>query len=366
MNGNAKPQRLIFFIGNDFLAKYLVWKWRLSPIQAGLYALVWSWLISLVYALASNTLLPSSTFVALSEDSGYILSETVIHLLVWGYFVWIVSAPAEVLQRLEDTDIITLNDEQLADACKTLRDRKLVILPALLGIFVSIFYVTSLRTAPAQWLNQSIAFLTTRTLLVVFPTVFAGGLIIYRVFINAMIFRVIFEKVDLHPLHPDRAGGLHALGRYAVSTTYLIGIAGCLGAGLEYGAYLEGFLATAYFAHTTMIGYVLLAPLSFFAPLSAAHKAMQRAKDKLVLQIAEQFNLEFRTVSDNLSSSGNELKESVEKVQQLRILYDIAQTFPVWPFDVGTIRRFIITISSPILTIAISIIIELIKDKLKN
>ena len=221
-----------------------------------------------------------------------------------------------------------------------------------------------MKNAQLQWLNYTPTFIILRSLLVVLPSIFAGVLIIFRIFINAQIFRKILKDVDLHPLHPDHAGGLYSLGRYALSTTYLIAIAGCLGAILEYQAYKSNILSNAYFAHIVVILYIILAPLSFFAPLSAAHEAMRRAKSNLILQIARQFNQEFLTISENLSIPANDLKESVERIQQLQSLHNIAESFPVWPFDFDTIRRFIITITSPLLTIAIPVLIDFVKGVL--
>jgi len=358
---NITNKLLPYFIGNEPLANLMVGKLNLTPIQAGLIGLTWGWFISLVYAFISNTLLPRNGFTALLQDYEYIITETGILLLVWGYFVWIVRAPAEVLQNLEETKIINFSEKTLEYTTRAFRKRVFEIIPALTAICVGILYVMSLRVTPLRWLNSSLTFLVLRTILVVIPSVFAGGVIIFRIFVNARVFRIILKDVNLHPLHPDRAGGLYSLGHYALTTTYLIAIAGCLGAILEYGAYVGNFLGTAYFAHIVMVLYVFIAPLSFFVPLSAAHDAMRRAKDRLILQIARQFNQDFLVATENLSVPTNNLKNSVDKVQQLRDLSSIAETFPVWPFDLGTIRRFVIAIGSPIITIAISILIDYIK-----
>lgn len=358
--------RLIAFMGNETLAGYLIGNLKLTPIRAGMLALAWGWFTSLMYAILSNTLLPNGKFLTLTEDYTYIITETGILLLVWGYYIWTIRAPVEVLQELEDTKVVSIDDARLKDAAQPFQTKAHEIVAAVIAGLVTIVYATGLKNSQLQWLNYVPAFIVLRSLLVVLPSVFAGVLIIYRLFINAQIFRTILKDVDLHPLHPDRAGGLSSLGRYSLSTTYLVAIAGCLGAILEYEAYKSNTLSNAYFAHVVILVYLILAPISFFIPLSAAHESMRRAKNKLILQISQQFNQEFLTIPETFAKPSNDLKESVGRIEQLQALHKIAESFPVWPFDIDTIRRFAITISSPILTIAISVLIDYVKGLLSG
>jgi hypothetical protein len=43
-------------------------------------------------------------------------------------------------------------------------------------------------------------------------------------------------------------------------------------------------------------------------------------------------------------------------------MQSLAEAFPVWPFDIDTIRRFVLAITSPLIAIGLSILSDLIKD----
>src|SRR5687768_1501060 len=115
--------RLMTFIGNDTLAKYLIGKLKLTPMRAGIFALAWGWFTSLTYAFFSNTLLPNGKFLTLVEDYTYAITETGILLLVWGYYVWIVRAPVQVLQQLEDAKVVVIDEKVLEDASLPFRTK---------------------------------------------------------------------------------------------------------------------------------------------------------------------------------------------------------------------------------------------------
>jgi hypothetical protein len=65
-----------------------------------------------------------------------------------------------------------------------------------------------------------------------------------------------------------------------------------------------------------------------------------------------------------LESPANELKATIDKVEQLQRIQALTIAFPVWPFDVATLRQFTITVSSPFITIALSILTQLLTDAL--
>jgi hypothetical protein len=153
---------------------------------------------------------------------------------------------------------------------------------------------------------------------------------------------------------------LYPLGQYALRTTYLITLGGSLITLLGYQSYLWGELATAYFVYVAFVPYVIMAPLAFFLPLSGAHNAMRRAKEAMVLEIARQFNRDFSLAYDERAGTAKDLKDNIEKVEQLQALHKVAMAFPVWPFDTGTVRRFFVSMSSPLVTIGVSVLINVI------
>ena len=358
------PQKykLDFFLG-DKLAQLIVVKMQWSPLKVGLLALGFAWLLSIVMALATGTLLPNPSITALLEDYVYMITETAVVPVIWGYYIWICTAPVRVLNKLEAREVVAPQEDDIRKASDVLRSHFPTYLAAILAVVVGVSYYVTIFLAPPQWLNTSATFLALRVMLVITPGAFVTWSIALRVLIYARVFRRILKNVAVHPLHPDRAGGLYPLGQYALRTTYLIALGGSVIALLGYQSYLWGELKTAYFVYMAFVPYLVTAPLAFFLPLSSVHTAMRQAKEDLLLEIANQFNCDFLLAYDERSGSAKDLKDNLEKIEQLQALHKVVMTFPVWPFDTGTIRRYFVAMSSPLITIAASALISSI-DKL--
>lgn len=356
-------ESLDFFLG-DRLARFLITrKW--TPLRVALVAYVFAILSSFTISLIAGTLFPNPKFRALLVDRFYFVSETLILPILWGYYVWICNAPRQVLIRLQDTKILSPRKEDLRAVSKILDNH---LLPKL-GIFCgalaagAYFYQYS-DYSPPLWYNSTLLFLACRTILVIMPTAFAACSLFGRGIINTIIFKRILKDVTVNPLHPDKAGGLLPLGQYALKSTHIIVLAGVVVALAEYAAFTTGTLATAYSFHLAFAVYIVAAPLSFFAPLGAARNAMLTAKNDLLLEISKQFNQDFALAYKDLDGSGESLKVDIEKIEQLQKLQKLTASFPVWPFDIGTVRRFVLAVLSPILTIAFSILSEILKNYL--
>jgi hypothetical protein len=94
--------------------------------------------------------------------------------------------------------------------------------------------------------------------------------------------------------------------------------------------------------------YLIVAPLVFFAPLSSAHAAMLSAKNELKTKISLQFNSDYSLAYNEISGNAGQLKDNLEKLEQLQKLHHMADMFPVWPLDVQTML-------SPVFTIFLSV-----------
>ena len=339
---------LDFTLGDKLVQFFLRNNW--SSTKTGLVAFIVFLLPSVLIALLNDALLPNSKLLALSVDSSMI-SEFVVIPVVWGYYIWISKAPHQVLEKLERTGILVRTKESTRRAQKVLATRTPVILAIVIALSVGyMYYVTELRSAP-EWHNANPALLAIRTVLVWIPMAYAISIIGIRIIINARVFKFMLNNVILHPLHPDGAGGLRPLGQYALKITYLLAMFGFAAIYTEYQAFIRGALATEYAGHLATAAYVILTPLAFFAPLTAAHDVMRRAKEKLIFRTSQQFNQDFSNAINGVSGSAVDIKESMEKIEHLQALHKVASSFPVWPFDLKTIQRFLFTISAPFLPI---------------
>jgi hypothetical protein len=170
-------------------------------------------------------------------------------------------------------------------------------------------------------------------------------------------------QVDVKILHPDGAGGLYPLGSFGVKVAYVIG---AYGTAIVVNTMAQSYLLTGQYSGLSMnlplgliiLGYVVLAPLVFFAPIGAAHSAMKNAKDEFVLQIAEQFETDLTKLRSLLSADSEELERNLGKLEQLRKLYRMSSQFPVWPFNTRNLVRFVTVVLSPLLIALVPSLIE--------
>lgn len=348
-------QKVNFFLGDE-LASFIIEKKGWGPLQVALFSYI-SIVISIVIALISGRLFPDPNYLALFEDFLYWAAAVFVLPLSWGYYVWSCVAPTKVLAEIQASGAVTLEEKDIRIASNILENKYATILAWFLSLSLASLGSYQDFIAPPRWTNGNIFVLVVRVLYTA-PTTFAALSAIFRTVSNAKFFREILRNVTLNPLHPDRAGGLRKLGQYALSTTYPIALAGVIAVISEYFAYLNDTLATSYYLHVILILYIPFSLLTFFAPLSAAHDAMIKAKERLILKISYQFNMDFSLTFNELTQPAKALKDNIEKIEQLQRLHKLAETFPVWPFDIQTIRKFLIAISSPITSIIIAIIIQ--------
>jgi len=166
--------------------------------------------------------------------------------------------------------------------------------------------------------------------------------------------------IDVHPLHPDNCGGFKPLGDYSLKLAYLVSIMGLNITILAFAPVTRG----QPFKWTTELiiyysFYLLLTPVLFMLPLIAAHKAMKAKKREMLLEIAHQFEQNHETTYTLLDKAAFE--ERVKRVKRLEAFYKMTQlSFPVWPFDLGVLRKFITVVVAPLLpSIGYDLIVKL-------
>ncbi len=93
---------------------------------------------------------------------------------------------------------------------------------------------------------------------------------------------------------------------------------------------------------------------------------MSRAKEELLREIARQFHADYSQIHSSLTGDAETLKKGAEKIKELRAFYSLTNEFPVWPFDVQTFRRFLLTVPAPFLPLLIGILRKLIEVFLRK
>jgi len=205
----------------------------------------------------------------------------------------------------------------------------------------------------------------------------------FNVAVTVRVLRDLFrtQQVELVVLHPDRCGGLSSISRFSVMVAWAIAVNGLVLSVATVYEIRRGSLANAYPILVGIFAYILLAPLFFFWPFGTAHEAMREAKEKTLLDLARRYDTIYSDLKRRVGQKQQKKEEQVDvtdiveeeqgkgingveadmrQLDQLQKLYEIAEKFPVWPFNVENLRRFFTVVTAPLLPAFISITIELL------
>jgi hypothetical protein len=95
--------------------------------------------------------------------------------------------------------------------------------------------------------------------------------------------------------------------------------------------------------------YVCLGPVIFMAPLLPFRGGMLKNKQQLQGEVAQRIRRELDRLRLQLPS-GSISKDDEELVERLRKIGAVIEELPVWPFDAGTLRKFLTAYAIPIIS----------------
>ena len=156
--------------------------------------------------------------------------------------------------------------------------------------------------------------------------------------------------IRMLPFHPDHCGGLRPVGRLGLRNQYGLTV---------FGINVVLFLLTAraYQAlppvhaliAVTIVGYLVVGPLVFLGPLAPFRSGMVRTKGDLLGEVAARLRLELQRLRKEISH-GVITREDEELIDRLRKIGSVIDELPVWPFDSGTLLRFVTAYLLPLLS----------------
>ena len=348
------------------IAYFLIEKLHLPPLAFALLSIPISTGLCLLTAWVSNTLWSKPGQMGLLQDWLPWVWVLLINPVVLGYYLWSFQAIDKVIEDLEASNIVKTSELE-TDPLKLRNQewRKFLALGS--AVTFSIFVFITRSGLNASWTGSGLlpALVATSA---TFAMVYTGSMLILNLITNIWVLHRILGEKDLkvNPLHPDRCGGLRPLSDYSLKTAYLAAVLGIMVGLIEYQFITQGVGRRYWFAHLIVPLHIALSIACFFGPLLAAHRGMRRAKDELLNQIARQFQADYSQIHDRLTGDAEILKKGTEKIQGLRAFYTLTDEFPVWPFDVQTFRRFLLTVPAPLFPPLVGLLPKLIKPLLKK
>lgn len=346
---------------------------RLTPVTFGILIffldLLVDGLLCAIYAYlhpgSSLLFTSSSDTFGLLEDYMAIITDFIYTPIIAGLYLWSQDGSTKVFCQLFDSKVFKSQSKlrRLIDENRHLYEQRYV--------FYIVFLLSSLfMTMQVYAYINPDSFQTVGGYIYLWPAASVGRapfwfLMFYFISFSAFnvgvtiyVLRKVFRSSDIRlvPLHPDRCGGLGGINQYSNKIALGIGSIGLLMSAATMMQIQSGQLQNTYPVLLGIGAYIVLAPLFFFLPLGTAHDAMREAKDAELLKLSDRFRLIYDRVKGSVDQSGKKFNDELSKLENVKKLYSLAESFPVWPFDIQSLRKFLTIVSTPLLPALISII----------
>lgn len=388
-NPRSKTARSLRFdtFDHDPLGKLLVGTLKLNPLGVAALAVLVTGIIYLVAALLYALLSPAS----LSDWARYVFTKWYVVALSWvvmpavlAFYPWVTRVSGSLFADLYIAGVVQRDYNEVRNlVCQSPASVKNHICDkrwtyAAIGVAlvaVSIWTYTGL--VGRDWdITPYIGHGIWLHFVLLIPAALVGNYMLYIVVAREIaIIRGLYrlfnegrggdkevERVNVQPWHPDGCGGLGQLRDYAIRFSYFLAMVAVV---LLLFTYISiddyGFrdsLITDPGMWAGIVAYIVLAPGLFFLTLGSAHRAMLSEKRSHLHQISNQLDREYQNTRANLSADSAVLGASLDKIRRLHDLYDLTVKFPVWPFDLATLRRFGTAVVAPFITVALPVGIE--------
>ena len=336
-------------ITNDPLASFLINKCKLNPINFGFVSIVITFVIYFVIAWFTNTLVSKSGQIGFWEDTSIWVWLLLIQPVLFGYYLWEFDAIKRLLFQLSKSNVVEISNSDINLALKIHHKKWKIVLSTLVALAGGITYFES-RSDVESWGSSGLPQKLSGAFLGIFST-YATSMLLIGMILNVWIIQKLLKDKEfkINPLHPDRCGGLSLLSDYSLKTAYLAAIFGIMIGFTEYRFITQAVSHKYWILHLGIPFYIIVSIACFFGPLLVAHNKMKEAKQNLLSNIANQFQDDYAQTNMNLSLSAEELNEKVAKIQELQSFYKLTDKFPEWPFDIQILRRYTISVVTPLI-----------------
>ena len=334
----------------DPVARFVA-RWHIPPLAFILVAAVYGAVHSLALPWLFGHLHTTQGVTGVLDDWPNLVILLLLAPLVMGYYAW---QPA-IIQALYDgiagrAGHNPAGEQRAAELLHPLGWPVWAVIALAVGLLESALQLVNFSSLPAPtWQNAN--WLMAASLLPLrFATFYALVFMLVRqVAVLFGLNRFFMEfSVEIQPLHPDRAGGLRMLGDYVFTNGLVVAIVG-VSLGMELLRVRSGVTVVTPEFMAELAIYFLAAPTVFFLfPLYSAHVRMVEAKQRLLAEIAEQFDLEYRVLLEGLRQDVLKL-DDVQRLEAIQKIYEITRASPDWPFNLALVSKFGAAIVLPVL-----------------
>jgi hypothetical protein len=222
-----------------------------------------------------------------------------------------------------------------------------------------LFY--SSHNSSGAWAFQNIYYILIAVLFTNILLYFA----FYLLLITYFIWKLSKNPVKVNPLHPDNCGGLSKIGRVGFLNAIALII---FGVGIALVFLMDNAQGHPAFSvplhYLYSIGYVGGTLLVFFLPLYFFRKPMEVEKEKSLTYLRNLFEIKYSQLPALTSEieRQNALK-TVNELEGIKGLYDLAKNMPVWPFNTDTVQKFLALFVIPFVVAYLPLVIDKITQK---
>jgi len=240
-----------------------------------------------------------------------------------------------------------------------------VIICFLIFLVTTIQQLSYTAIPPVLWTLRLVAGLCSILVAVIWGYFFGIGA--WAMCITGLYIKNLTSKFNLtiQPRHPDKCGGLKSLGDFCLSMALpiligatFLGIWG-IGATLYPDLIADPYIRPQLIVAGNAILFLFALPLAFiafFLPLWNVHLAMVARKERYADECADRVaKLEQKIWSSLDKGELEEAKAVREEVEFIQTLRPDKINYPVWPFDLNILLRFLTPQIVPIVSLVVGL-----------
>lgn len=340
------------FYRADPIASWLIEKCHLTPVTLGMLSIVITSGFYLIAATVTKTLILHEEHLGLLQDWFAWVWICLLNPIIFGYYLWSFKAIYRLIEYLEKSDSVDTTEAEIKSVLLPYQKSWRQFLALGAAIAFGIWYF-SVQQDVYNWTGSDGSIPALTGAINAVAIFYAGSILVLNLTTNVWLLHELLGKdnkrLNINPLHPDRCGGLSPLSQYSLNTAYLAAIIGTMITLSKYQFISQGIAQEYWYFNLIILLYIPISLICFFGPLLTARRGMRKAKEELLSEIAKQFQADYKRIHTSLSSDGEILKKETTKLQELRSLYTLTNEFPVWPFDVTTLRQYLLSVVTPLL-----------------